>query len=213
LEVDPVVSSEVLRSRLAKVLGDYPDEARIRLVLTKSGEIYIALTPLSPLPPEIYLHGVKVVTSEVQRESPRLKSTAFIAASQNIRTQIAGSEVFEALLVQNNAILEGMTSNFFYIKEGVLGTARKNILLGVTRRSVIRVIRESGFSILYHPLKREQVPALSEAFLTSSSRGIVPIIQIDDTPVREGIPGQITKTLMRGYQDYVRSHAELIYGG
>jgi branched-chain amino acid aminotransferase len=207
-----VVSSEVLRSQLAKVLSDYPDEARVRLVLTKSGEIYVALTPLTPLPPEIYQYGVKTVTCEVQRESPRLKSTAFIAASQNIRAQIAGSEVFEALLMQKNAILEGMTSNFFYVKEGTLGTARKNVLLGVTRRTVIRVIRESGFSIVYSPLKREQIPVLSEAFLTSSSRGIVPIIQIDDTPVGEGIPGQITKKMMSGYRDYVKDHAELIYG-
>jgi branched-subunit amino acid aminotransferase/4-amino-4-deoxychorismate lyase len=183
-------------------------------VLTKDGEIYIALTALSSLSPEIYNHGVKVITSEAQRENPRLKSTAFIAASKNVRTQIARSEeVFEALLMQDDAILEGMTSNFFYVKEGVLGTAQKDILLGVTRRTVIRVIRGSGFSVVYRPLKRKQIPALSEAFLTSSSRGIVPITQIDDTPVGEGIRGQITKKLMSGYQDYVMNHAELIYGG
>jgi branched-chain amino acid aminotransferase len=214
LESAPVVSSEVLRRQLANVLNEYPDEARVRLVLTKDGEIYIALTALSSLSPEIYNHGVKVITSEVQRESPRLKSTAFIAASQNVRSQIARSEeVFEALLMQDDAILEGMTSNFFYVREGVLGTAQKDILLGVTRRTVIRVIRGSGFSVVYRPLKRKQFPALSEAFLTSSSRGIVPITQIDDTPVGEGIPGQITKKLMSGYQDYVMNHAELIYGG
>jgi branched-subunit amino acid aminotransferase/4-amino-4-deoxychorismate lyase len=59
-------------------------------------------------------------------------------------------------------------------------------------------------------LKRKQVPALSEAFITSSSRGIVPVVQIDGFPVGEGIPGPVTKMLMDAYHSYVNDHAELI---
>jgi branched-chain amino acid aminotransferase len=146
----------------------------------------------------------------VQRESPRLKSTSFIAASESIRAQIAASEIFEALLVRNKFILEGMTSNFFYIRDGILGTAQKHILLGVTRQTVLRVARGSGVGIVYRSLKREQVPAVSEAFLTSSSRGIVPIVQIDDVSVGEGRPGSMTKRLSNLYQEYVIRHAEII---
>ena len=123
----------------------------------------------------------------------------------------AHSEFFEALLVRNEFILEGMSSNFFYVKgDGILGTAQKNILLGVTRRTVLRVARGSGIDIAYRALKREQVPALDEAFLTSSSRGIVPIVQIDDLPVGEGRPGSVTNRLSRLYNHYVVSHAEVI---
>lgn len=210
LNITPAVSTLELRHQLANILADYPDEGRVRLVLAKSGEIYVALTPLTLLSPEIYQHGVQVITTDVLRESPRLKSTAFIASSQITRAQIAHSDVFEALLMRNNTILEGMTSNFFYVMDGVLGTARKNILLGVTRRTVIGVIRGSGLGIVYRPLKREQVPALSETFLTSSSRGIVPIVQIDDMKVGEGAPGPITKILIDNYKKYVAQHAEMI---
>ena len=210
LKINPAVSVETLRHQAAQILDNYPDEARVRLVMTKDGDIYIALTALIPLPPEIYQYGVKVITTDVQRESPRLKLTAFIGASESTRAQIARSEIFEALLVRKNTILEGMTSNFFYVKDKIIGTAQNHILLGVTRRTVLRVIRGSGFDIVYRPLKREQVAALSEAFLTSSSRGIVPIIQIDDTSVGEGSPGPITKKLMDGYKLYVKQHAEII---
>lgn len=209
-KISPSISVEDLRRYLAKVLEDYPDEARVRLVMSQSGDVYIAITPLFNLPFEIYQFGVKVITTDTRRETPRVKSTAFISASGNIRTQIARSEIFEALLVRGNSILEGVTSNFFYIKDGELGTARQNILLGVTRRSVLRVARGSGFSIVYRPLTLKQVPALSEAFLTSSSRGIVPIIQIDNRVVGEGNPGSMTRILMDEYQSYVREHAELI---
>jgi len=209
-KLSPAISVADLRQHLAEFLKAYPDEARVRLVMSQSGDIYIAITPLPSLPPEIYQFGVRVITTDIKRETPRVKSTTFISSSTNLRSQIARDEIFEALLVRRNFILEGMTSNFFYIKDGVLGTARQNILLGVTRRSVLRVARESGFSIVYRPLKLKQVPALSEAFLTSSSRGIVPIVQVDDMVVGEGSPGTATKKLMDKYQSYVSEHAELI---
>jgi branched-chain amino acid aminotransferase len=209
-KIIPSVPVEQLRQRLAEILQAYPDEARVRLILTSEGRVYLALEPLKTLPPEVYSQGVKVVTTEMERQNPRLKSTSFISASQSARTKIAESKFFEGLLVRNSFILEGMTSNFFYIKEEMLGTARKGILLGVTRRTVLRVARGSGLEIAYKPLKREQVPALAEAFLTSSSRGIVPIVQIDDVTVGEGIPGQITKRLIKAYSTYVLHAAEKI---
>jgi branched-chain amino acid aminotransferase len=209
-QIHPAVSPFELRRSLAIVLQDLIDEARVRLVMTISGVVYIVLMPLMPLPPEIYRKGVKVITADVERKSPREKLTTFISESKNTRTQIANSHVFEALLVRNNYILEGMTSNFFYFKEGSVGTAQKDILLGVTRRAVLRVARGSGICITYRPLKREQVPALDEAFLTSSSRGIVPIVRIDATQVGEGSPGPIAKKLSNAYNAYVLSHAEII---
>ena len=209
-KIVPSVPVTVLRQNLANLLQKYPENARVRLVITEMGQIYIMLTALIPLPEEIYSIGVKVITADVQRQTPRLKSTSFISASKSTRSQIANSKIFEALLVHNHFILEGMTSNFFYIKDGNLGTARRDILLGVTRRTVLRVARGSGLSIVYRPMKREQVPALTEAFLTSSSRGIVPIVQIDDVLVGEGIPGPIAKKLMGGYASYVMHHTEKI---
>jgi len=209
-QIKPDVPVERLRRYLAKILGEYPGEARVRVIMTSAGQIYLVLSHLKLLPVEVYLQGVKVVTTDVQREKPRVKSTAFISTSEHIRARIIRNEIFEALLVRKNVILEGMTSNFFYVIGDALGTARQKILLGVTRRSVLRVARGRGFSIIYRALKREQASALSEAFLTSSSRGIVPIIQINELTVGEGRPGPVTKMLMDGYNRYVIQHAEII---
>jgi branched-chain amino acid aminotransferase len=208
--ITPCAPEEKLRQHLAEILLTFPDEARVRLILTSEGHVYLVLEPLKLPLPEAYMQGVKVVTTGLERQNPRLKSTAFISASEGARTKIARTNTFEALLVRNGFILEGLTSNFFYIKEGKLGTARKGILLGVTRRSVLRVARGSGLEIIYQPLKREQIQVLDEAFLTSSSRGIVPIVEIDDLTVGEGIPGLITKRLMKAYSEYVLRTAEKI---
>lgn len=208
--IDPAVPVSELRENLSELFNGYPNEARARVILTKGGRVYIAIEPLKSLPDEMYAHGVKVITSGVERKNPRLKSTTFISASQGARNKIAGSQIFEALLVRNGSILEGMTSNFFYIREGKLGTARKDVLLGVTRRTVLRVARGYGMGIIYKPLKIEQIPDIDEAFLTSSSRGIVPIVQIDEKTVGEGMPGSLTKQLMKAYNDYVLNAAENI---
>jgi len=254
---DPVGTPEVsdlsLRRQLRVLLEPYhPDEARVRAIMTKQGEAYIAIEPLKKLPSEIYEKGVRVETIEMQRETPRLKSTAFISASDSERKHIAQEGIFEALLVKNGKILEGMTSNFFYVKylraersdeysprsvdeaqalpqlrasstgfddfasqpsaqrEAILYTARDDILLGITRKTVIDLARGRGLEVKYELLKRNQLAAVEEAFITSSSRGIVPVVQIDDVMIGQGRPGLITKELASAYEAYVIEKAARI---
>jgi branched-chain amino acid aminotransferase len=204
--IRPAVSREELKRTLAELVKqNAPDESRVRLVISASdspGAVYAILEPFHSLAETIYRDGVHVICLPLERATPRLKSTTFIERSQTAR-QLVHGDTFEVLLMRDNRILEGMTSNFFYVKDGKLGTARKDILLGVTRRTVLHVARGNGLDILYRAVKREQVPALDETFITSSSRGIVPVIQIDDVPVGEGVPGSITKKLMKDYDEYV----------
>lgn len=206
----PSVPVKGLRLDLAGFLRSFKEEARVRLILTMEGRVYAAIEPLKTLPPEFYARGVRVVTTGMERQNPRLKSTSFISASQSARAEIAENRIFEALLVRNGYILEGLTSNFFYIRNGTLATAHRNILLGVTRRMVLRLARMSELAIRYQPLKLDLVPDQDESFLTSSSRGIVPIIKIDEDVVGEGVPGPITRRLMKAYQEFILKEAEQI---
>jgi len=243
----PDVNASFLRRQLLLLLETFrPDEARVRVMMTKEGQTYAAVEPLKPLPREVYENGVRAETTEIQRESPRLKSTVFIDLSDEERKHIAQEGIFEALLVKNGRILEGMTSNFFYVKNTraerneerssrrmqtkrisatalrlrrnsiasaqreALYTAQRNILLGVTRRMVIRVARGRGVEVKYQTLKLNQLSAVGEAFITSSSRGVVPVIRIDEIVVGQGRPGQITRMLMSAYDEYVLKHAEKI---
>ena len=212
---EPVTATEVsesfLRRQLLALLEPYrPDEARVRLIMTRHGQVYIAVEPLKLLSRQVYETGVHVETTQIRRESPRLKSTAFISASASERRHIAREGIFEALLVNNGKILEGMTSNFFYVKENTLGTAQADILLGVTRQTVIDIARGRGVDVKYEPLKRDQLAAVDEAFITSSSRGLVPVIKIDKVTIGQGRPGRITKEMLTAYDLYVSEKAEKI---
>jgi branched-chain amino acid aminotransferase len=212
----PGADAAALRRSLVQLLEPYrPGEVRIRVMQTKRKQVYVALEPLKPLPPEIYEQGVQVETTTIQRHDPRAKSTAFISASDAERKHIAEAGVFEALLVRNGKILEGMTSNFFYVvgRDGIppyLGTAQKDILLGVTRSMVIRAARGRGMEVRYRALEVSQLAAVGEAFITSSSRGIVPVVQIDAVTIGQGRVGRITKELIQAYEEYVLKKAEKI---
>ena len=87
---------------------------------------------------------------------------------------------------------------------------REGILLGVTRETVIEIARGRGLELKYQPLKLEQHATVSEAFITSSSRGIVPVVRIDNVTIGQGRPGPITKELMTAYESYVMENAERI---
>jgi branched-chain amino acid aminotransferase len=217
---DPVLKADAsapeLRRQLIPLLEPFRlDEARVRVMMTKQGQVYLAIEPLKPLTREVYTNGVRVETTRIPRHTPRLKSTAFIGASEAERKHIAKEGIFEALLVKNGRILEGMTSNFFYVVGGdaippLIGTAQKDILLGVTRKTIIHLARGRGWAVQYRSMKLDQLSTVDEAFITSSSRGVVPVIQIDEVTIGQGRVGRITQMLRSAYEEYVLSHAEKI---
>jgi branched-chain amino acid aminotransferase len=221
----PDLDAYSLRRQLLLLLEPFrTDEARVRVMMTFKGQVYVSIEPLKKLPPEVYENGVRVETTSIQRDAPRVKSTVFIGQSDEQRKLIAKKGIFEALLVKHGRILEGMTSNFFYVlqhhastslhsAQSVIYTAHRDILLGVTRRTVIRVARRRGIEVRYKSLKLDQLPAVEETFITSSSRGIVPVVQIDDITVGEGRPGRVTRRLMPTYEEYVFKRAEKIGQG
>lgn len=237
LGLKPSVSEDVLRRCIADLARrNLPNESRLRLVLTKdTGDVFIVIQPFVPPTQEIYEKGVHVITANLSRHDPRIKGTDFIAESAEQRKLVKG-DVYEVLLTKNGRILEGMTSNFYVIKdviarrsatttkqpsvsEGLLRaedrrprngatliTARNGILLGVTRKATLRLARGEGMSIEYRAPRVDE--DFDEAFLTSSSRGVVPIVQIDDRLVGEGKPGAWTKRLWKAYQVYVEERSE-----
>jgi branched-chain amino acid aminotransferase len=203
------VDESTLRTRVAELAKlNLPKESRIRLILTKDdGMIYLATQPFEPISRSIYEMGVRVITIEAVRRVPRVKDTGFITASIEQRRQV-GTNIFEVLLTKDGKILEGMTSNFYAVRGKILITAQRDILLGVTRRVILRLARGQGMRIEYRPPQGNE--RFDEAFITSSSRGIVPIISIDNKPVGEGRAGRWSKMLSQAYQVYVEERSENI---
>ncbi len=212
LGIVPRLTPLALRRQLAQALSALSagEEARVRLHLAADGRFFVAWQPFRPLPWSWYRHGVKVCTCSLHREEPSIKRSAFIRQRQAALTAVQAFGAYEGLMVHRGRILEGLTSNFFYVKNGVLCTAARGVLPGVTRASVLRLARAMGLPRCYRALRVQEVGAIEEAFLCSSSRALLPIVQIDEQPVGNMRPGKLTWRLLRAYCQQQEALAEPI---
>ena len=173
---------------------------RITLDLVQQpGMIYLLVEGLRTPGPEAYENGVRAVTRRMQRNNPKAKLTNFIETASTVRRELpAGIE--EAIMIgEDGRVLEGLSSNFFAVRQGTIWTAEQGVLSGITRSFVLEVIREEGIPLWLEGLPQEELSGLDEAFITSASRAVLPVVEIDGRPVANGKPGLITRKLLQGY--------------
>ena len=190
-----------IRSALRAVLArEGLDAARLRLTTPFDGErVYISIEPFDAYPPKCYACGVRCNTTRLSRDIPRAKLTDFIAPSRAARAE-GDPEIHELLLVDaGGRILEGTSSNFFAVLDGILRTAGEGVLEGVTRGLVLAEAEEI-VPIVLDAIVVADLPRLSEALITSSSRDVMPVIQIDQARIGSGEPGPMTRALMARYR-------------
>ena len=214
------LASSQVRQALRWVVAVFPGQVagaqgdlRLRLTLDLEqapGTLYISAEPLLIPPPEAYTAGVRLVTVPLQRQNPKAKLTGFIAQAGAAR-QALPEGVHEGLLVDTAGyLLEGLSSNFFAVRDGVLFTAEEGVLDGLTRRLTLACAAELNIPILREPLQRTDLHTIDEAFITSSSRGILPVCAIDAIHLRQACPGEFTSRLARAYAEAVDRRLEKI---
>ena len=162
----------------------------------------------SHCPATAYETGVACVTLDLRRANPRAKDTRFIATARAAYRRLpAGIE--EGLLVEKGAILEGLSSNFFAVVDGALHTEEERVLLGVTRSLVLEVA-EGLLRVERRAVRVAELPRVSEAFITSVSRGVLPVVHVDGQPLCDGRVGPITRRVVRSFAALVAREAEAL---
>ncbi|MBN2548104.1 MAG: aminotransferase class IV family protein [Anaerolineales bacterium] len=193
-----------LRQALRQVISQQKsgDELRLRLTLDleqQPGTFYISAQPLETPPPDAYQQGARVITTRLERMLPKAKLTRFIVRSSSVRQDL-GAGINEAIMIDaRERLLEGISSNFFAILEKKIRTAEEGVLSGITRSVVLAAADNLGIQTIFEPVTLADIPALDEAFITSSSRGILPVRQIDQVTIGPECPGPVTRLLMDEY--------------
>lgn len=159
-----------------------------------------------PKPAEVK-NGVSVMTHPDQRwDRCDIKSVALLA---NVLAKQEASRrgLREAWLVmENGRISEGSVSNAYIVNaKGELQThpADRNILGGVTRDVVLKLARANGIKVVEKPFSLADIRAASEAFITSTSANVLPVVKVDDITIGKGKPGAVTQQLLSLYQDHI----------
>lgn len=159
---------------------------------------------ISEFPKKVYDDGVAVMTYQFQRELPRTKSLNYLNA---LRLEPVKNEkgVFDILYYWTHGVTEFPRGNFFMFKDNILITPKDHVLLGITREVVLQQASED-FSTEEREISLEESELSDEAFITSTSKRIIPIVKIDDKVIGNGEVGQHTKRLMGRFDRYVQSY-------
>jgi branched-chain amino acid aminotransferase len=201
-----------LRAALRDLLhhSGYPNaKFRITIPAAQPDHFYLALEPLTPVPAAILEHGAHVCTTPLVRENPIAKTTSWMTVRQPTFSSLP-SGVYEAILVSRDGyLLEGLSSNFYGVLDGALRTASEGVLAGITRKAIFE-IAPAVLPVNPSPLHLTDLPRLSEAMLTSSGRGVVPITQINGQPVGDNRVGPVVSALKQGYDRWTDEHSEPI---
>lgn len=217
------IDDDAARAAIAQVLeATAYAESRFRLTYADPA-LFITIEPFEPYPPELYESGVWCVTVQAHRENPHAKNTAFIAsAGAAMKTMPAGAHE-GLMLADDGSILEGLSSNFFAITTlspvsediddavPVLRTEEARVLIGVTRSLVLEQARQL-LPVSTVAVRLADLPRITECFITSVSREILPVVKIDQQVIGAGVPGPITRELMRRFRDMVALEAQPAVG-
>jgi len=224
----PVSDTEML-DRIRALLTRAGDvESYVRIVVTRgvgdssydsreiAGPTVVMIQKQLTVPPERhYSEGVRVCVVDTRRNHPQsldpaIKSSNLlnnILALREARARGAEEPVLSNL---EGFIAEGASTNVFVVKDGALLTPplSAGILAGITREVLLELAGSLGIPRRETALERGDLLGADEAFLSSTTREVMPIRQVDEAPVGDGRPGPVTRRLLEAFRAYAPAHCD-----
>ena len=205
-----VPEAEARRALAAALAECGQPESRLRLTFCPP-RLFVSVEPFVPLPPSLYLQGAWCVCLPLERANPRAKDTRFIARSAAAYARLPAGAHEGLLLGPAGEVLEGLSSNFFAVSRGVLRSEDARALHGVTRGQVLELARDL-LPVSLEPVRKAELDALDEAFLTSASRGVLPVTRVDAVEIGDGRRGRVSLELGRRLERLLEREAESLVG-
>lgn len=152
------------------------------------------------------IEGISVITTEdIRWGRCDIKSTALMANILALQEAI-GQGAQEAIFVRDGFLLEGTASNLFLVKEGCILTTPEDphILGGTTRSLVVELARKLAIPLQEQPLPASLLAEVDEAWITGSTKGVLPVIRINAKLIGTGQPGPLWGKMAQAFRNYQR---------
>lgn len=171
----------------------------------KSAEPTLVVTARAARPanPRLGEEGVAVITiPDIRWQRCDIKSVGLLANALG-KQQAREAGVYEAWQVDGEGrVTEGTSTNAWIVTAGnevVTRAADHAILNGITRLAVLDIIGREGYRLVARPFTVEEAKGAAEAFLTSTTSDLTPVVRIDGKPVGDGRPGPLSRKLREAY--------------
>jgi branched-chain amino acid aminotransferase len=214
MRLDVGKTREELKAIIAELhrLNRFPDSG-IRITLTGGistdsvtpGQPNLIITQ-HPMPPpgKECVPPIRLITYSHQRQLPDVKTIDYLMAI-HLQPYIRERNAFDVLYHHNSIITECPRCNFFLVTaDGTLTTPAANMLKGITRKKVLALARDL-LPTSERDLHLDELHTAREAFITSTSRHVVPVSHIDGHPIGDTAPGPVSRDLNSLLHDLVIS--------
>jgi D-alanine transaminase len=174
----------------------YPKDATPTVVLFTQSKPGLADAPAAKT-------GIRVISIPDIRWGRRdIKTVQLLYPSMGkMMAKKAGCD--DAWMIEDGVVTEGTSNNAYIVKDGKIITRQlgTEILHGITRAAVLRFAREAQMEVEERPFTIDEAKAADEAFVTSASTFVMPVVEIDGAPVGAGRPGRVAARLREIYLD------------
>ena len=169
-----------------------------------SPTIFAMVNPLPPLLTEQEILPCTAITVEdIRWKNCDIKSISLLG-NVLLAQQAAESSADESILINDGIATEGSISNMFIVKDGQVFSSKKDnrILGGITRELVIELLSQNNISVIEKEITVEELKNADEIWLTSSTKEIRPVIELDGEKIGDGVVGPVWKKAIKIYLEY-----------
>jgi D-alanine transaminase len=152
--------------------------------------------------------GMRIITRPDRRWGRRDIKTVQLLYASMMKMEAKAAGVDDVWLIEGDVVTEGTSQNACIITPNGLLVTRDlghHILPGVTRLSLIDIARASGITVEERPFTIAEAQGAAEAFVTSASLFVMPVVEIDGLRIGDGRPGMETMALRKAYIDHARA--------
>jgi D-alanine transaminase len=162
--------------------------------------------PLSAVPEKYKLKGIKAITLPDIRWSRCDVKAITLLPNSLLKQQALEAGAQEALLIRDGFLTEGAASNAYVVIDGTIYTSPKDekVLPGITRDVVLKLAKENNLPLIEQAPSLEQLQSADEIWMSSSTKEVLPITELDGKAVGQGEPGAVWQQMDALYQAYKR---------
>ncbi|MFK7891021.1 MAG: D-amino-acid transaminase [Granulosicoccus sp.] len=182
----------------------YPSQASSTLVMFTQQKNLLD----SPLA-ETGMHVISIPDLRWKRRD--IKTVGLLAPSMGKQAALDAG-VHDAWMVEEGLVTEGTSNNAYIVTEQRQIQTRNlghEILSGITRQAVLKFARQAGYEVVEKPFTIEEARQASEAFVTSASSFVMPVVNIDGVDLGSGEPGPVSTALRKIYIQTALQHQDL----
>jgi len=166
--------------------------------------VFVMSNPLVPPAPEQVEKGGRAVSAQDFRWLRCDIKSISLLGNCLLRQLSAEAGAVETILFRDGKLTEASASNVFAVKRGtILAPAKNNLILpGITYDVTIELARASSLALEVREVAEQEVRAADELWVTSSSKEVFPIVELDGRPIGDGRPGPVFRRMYQLYQEF-----------